>query len=103
MDAEIEKAADRLLRAGDDLIDVLGPRLRAMHDERRRAVMTGVVEAVRVDFDQTEKNGRIFSQFTGGEIRLFNLKNRVNRTRLELFAAPFPNWTSSLSDALVNI
>ena len=33
-EAYIDRAADRLLRAGDDLVDVLSPKLRSMRDDR---------------------------------------------------------------------
>jgi len=36
LDVDIDKAADRLLRADDDLMDILSPKLRAMRQDRDR-------------------------------------------------------------------
>ena len=36
LNADIDKAADRLLRADDDLMDILSPRLREMRQDRDR-------------------------------------------------------------------
>ncbi|APZ90538.1 recombinase family protein [Fuerstiella marisgermanici] len=37
LNADIDKAADRLLRSDDDLIDILAPKIKAMRQERDRA------------------------------------------------------------------
>ncbi len=36
LNSEIDRAADRLLRAGDDLVDILSPKLRSLRQERDR-------------------------------------------------------------------
>lgn len=93
LNADIDKAADRLLRADDDLMDILSPRLRELRQDRdrvasqlknqqrqnstvirqgspqeRRDVLLSIVDTITVEFEQEQRGSRTFSKVTGATI-----------------------------------
>jgi hypothetical protein len=58
LDGDIDRAADRLLRAPDDLLDTLAPKLSAMKRERvavQRELQRAEVDSKEVDVDATAR------------------------------------------------
>ncbi|MDG1896610.1 MAG: zinc ribbon domain-containing protein [Fuerstiella sp.] len=72
LNADIDKAADRLLRADDDLMDILSPRLREMRQDRDRV-------ASELNSQKRQNNGADVDRIVSESLSWLNEVNDVIR------------------------